>query len=132
MTTKTKSIIGWILSGLLAAFIIFVSAGGKFADWEGKEEMFAKMGFTSELMTKIGVVEVLVTLLILIPRTSFIGGLLLTAYLGGATVTHVRVVEPFYFPIIIGIILWIALGLRNPEIFALAFGKKEALVKDAS
>lgn len=57
----------------------------------------------------------------LIPRTAFIAAILLTAYLGGATATHVRVGEPFFFPIIIGIVVWIALGLRKPAVFRLAF-----------
>lgn len=73
-------------------------------------------------MTKIGVAEVIVTLLFLVPRTSFVGGILVTAYLGGATATHVRVGDPFYFPIIAGVLVWIALGLRRPEIFSLAVG----------
>ena len=116
------NIAGWVLSVLLTAFLIFASALPKFIDWEGKEAMFEKMGFSIELMYKIGVVEAVVALLILIPRTSFVGGILLTAYFGGATVTHVRVGDPFYFPIIFGVVLWIALGLRRPEIFSLAIG----------
>lgn len=114
------------MTGLLAAFLILASAGGKFTEWDGKEEMFAKMGFTEDLMLKIGVVEVVVTLLILIPRTAFIGGLLLTAYLGGATVTHVRIGDPFLMPIFIGIFLWVALGFRQPDVFRLAMGAASA------
>jgi len=121
--SKTKRIIGWVLSGLLAVMLIGLSAGGKFAEWEGKAEAFQKMGFTVDVMTKIGIVEVLVTILFLIPRTSFVGAILVTGYLGGATVTHVRVGDAFIMPIIIGVVVWIALGLRNPAIFALALGK---------
>lgn len=117
---RTKT--GWVMSGLLAAFLILASAGGKFTEWEGKAEMFDKIGYSTELMTRIGIVEVILAVLILIPRTSFIGALLLTAYLGGATATHVRVGEPFFVPIIIGVVLWISLGLRRPEIFSLAVG----------
>jgi uncharacterized membrane protein YphA (DoxX/SURF4 family) len=120
--SKTARISGWVLSVLITVFLILVSASGKFTDWEGKEEMFAKFGFTTQKMAAIGVVEVIVALLILIPRLSFIGGILLTAYLGGATVTHVRVDDPYYMPIVMGVLLWIALGLREPEIFRLAFG----------
>lgn len=118
MTSK----IGWGLSILLAAFLIVVSASGKFVEWEGKEEMFEGMGFTTELMMQIGVLEVIIALLFLVPRTAFLAAILLTGYLGGATVTHLRVGEPFVFPIVIGVVAWIALGLRRPEIFTLAVG----------
>jgi hypothetical protein len=58
------------------------------------------------------------TLLHLIRRTQFIGALLLTAYLGGATATHVRLGQPFWFPMAMGAILWIAYVLRNPSLRA--------------
>lgn len=120
--TKTQ-MVGWGLSALLAAFLIFASGIGKFIEWEGKAEMFDHLGYTAELIEKIGVVEIVITLLFLIPRTSFLGAVLLTGYLGGATATHVRVGDPFVAPILIGIVVWIALGLRRPEVFRLAFGR---------
>ncbi len=45
-------IAGWVLSVLLALFLIVASAGGKFMDWPGKDKMFADMGFTLDLMFK--------------------------------------------------------------------------------
>ena len=84
--------------------------------------MFDKFGYSPELMTRIGVLEVILALLILVPRIELVSAILLTAYLGGAVATHVRVDDPYYFPILIGIFLWIAMGLRRPEIFRLAFG----------
>lgn len=120
--SKKQLIAGWALSGLVAFFMAVVSASGKFAEWEGKEEMFSKMGYSTDLMMKIGIVEVLITILYLIPRTAFIGAILLTAYLGGATEVHVRAGEAFFFPIIIAILMWIGLGLRVPTIFTLAKG----------
>lgn len=82
---------------------------GKFTQWEGKSEMFAKMGWSEDLMVKIGIVEVVIAILFVIPRTSFFAAILLAAYLGGAVATHVRVGDPFLFPIIIGVVAWIAL-----------------------
>src|SRR6187399_2081739 len=100
--SKPMLITGWILTLLLGLFLILASGVPKFKDWEGKEAMFQKMGFTTDVMFKIGVVEVAVAVLYMIPRTSFLGAILLTGYLGGATVTHVRVNESFVFPIIMG------------------------------
>jgi uncharacterized membrane protein YphA (DoxX/SURF4 family) len=122
MKASKKSIAGRVLSLLLALFLIVPSAGGKFIEWDGKQEMFSHLGYSTELMTRIGVVEVIVALLIVIPRTAFVGAILLTAYLGGAVATHVRVGDPYYMPILMGVLLWIAMGLRRPEVFALASG----------
>jgi hypothetical protein len=129
MKSTTKSKIGWGMSILLSVFLIVASAGGKFTEWEGKAEMFDKFGYASELMTRIGVLEVILALLILIPRIEFVSAILLTAYLGGAVATHVRVDDPFYFPILAGIFLWVAMGLRRPEIFRLAFGSPSRAVQ---
>ena len=70
-------LVGWILSLLLAVFLIVASATGKFTDWEGKAEMFDKLGWDTEVMVGVGVVEVIVTVLFLIPRTAFAGAILL-------------------------------------------------------
>jgi hypothetical protein len=121
MNPKTRRKIGWGLSVLLSAFLVIVSAGGKFVEWEGKTEMFEKMGFSTDLMFKIGILVVVLALLFLVPRVGFLAAILLTGYLGGATVTHLRLGEPFLMPIVIGIAVWVALGLRRPEVFALAF-----------
>jgi hypothetical protein len=120
--SKKLEIAGWILSVLIALFLIGASAMGKFTQWEGKAEMFAKMGWSEDVMVKIGIVEVVIALLFLIPRSSFVAAILLAAYLGGAVATHVRVGDPFVFPIILGVIAWIALGLRKPDVFRLALG----------
>jgi hypothetical protein len=124
MQTRTKSTVGWVLTGLLALFLIGASGVPKFIDFPGKAEMFAKMGLTIELGKQLGVLEIVVTLLFIIPRTGFLGAILLTGYLGGATATHVRIADPFWFPVVLGVLVWVALGLRQPEVFALAFGKK--------
>lgn len=121
MKTSKKRIAGWVLSVLISAFLIVASASGKFLEWEGKAEMFDQLGWTTDVMFKIGVVEVAIAVLFLIPRAAFLGAILLTAYLGGAVSTHVRVEEPFFIPIVIGILAWIALGLRDQRVFATAF-----------
>jgi DoxX-like family len=120
---RSQRVIGWTLSALVALFMIGVSASGKFTEWEGKEAMFASFGFTAALMKKIGVVEVVVALLSVIPRTALIGVILLTGYLGGAMVTHIRIGQPFWMPLVLGIVAWVGLGLRRPELGALLRAK---------
>jgi DoxX-like protein len=120
---KNKKVIaGWVLSGLLSAFLIVASATPKFIQWEGKKEMMEKLGWTTEMIFKIGFVEAALAILVLIPRVAFLATVLLTAYLGGAVATHVRISEAqFVFPIVFGILAWVALGLRDPRVFATAF-----------
>lgn len=130
--SKKLRITGWVLSFLLAAFLIFASALGKFTDWEDKAEMFAKMGWAEDVMFNIGIAEVAIAILFLIPRTAFVAAILLAAYLGGAVATHVRVNDPFWFPILLGIVAWIALGLRQPEIFQLALGQSHQTKTDTN
>lgn len=124
--SKKARISGWVLSILISLFLIVASASGKFTEWEGKAEMFEKMGWSEDVMFKIGIVEVAIAVLFLIPRTAFVAAILLAAYLGGATATHVRAEEAFFIPVLFGVIAWIALGLRQPDVFRLAFGKPNA------
>lgn len=126
MSPKTQRIIGWVLSGLIAAFLILGSAMPKLflADSPDMTERLAEMGFNADVMKKIGIVEVLVAVLFVIPRTGFLGAILVTGYLGGAIATHVRVQDiKFIMPIVMGVLVWVALGLRQPGVFRLAAGK---------
>ena len=123
MSPKAQRITGWVLTVLVGLFMIGLSAVGKFTDFPDKEVMFKKIGVPMELSQTLGVIEVAVTLLFLIPRTSFVGAILVTGYLGGAVWTHLRVGDPWYFPIIIGVVAWLGLALRQPAIFRLALGK---------
>ena len=122
--SKSKSwIAGWVLSGLLGVFLGVFSASGKFVQFEGKAAMMEKLGLSNDVAFKIGIIEIVCTILFLIPRTAFIGAILLTGYLGGATVTHLRIGDPWFFPVIMGVLVWVALGLRQPTVFRLAKGE---------
>lgn len=117
------------MTALLEIMLIGLSGISKFMEFPGKKEMLDRMGISADLLSRIGVVEIAVAILFLIPRTSFVGAILITAYLGGAIMTHLRVGDPWVFPVILGVLMWIALGLRNPLIFSLALGKSVACQK---
>lgn len=118
-----RVVAGWIVCGLVALFLGVGSAAGKFVDWEGKQEMFDKFGMTFEQARQIGMLEILLAIVYLIPQTSFLGAILLTGYLGGAVFTHYRVNDPYFFPVLIGVVMWIGLALRKPIICQLALGQ---------
>ena len=126
LNTRTARIIGWVLTALLAALFMGPSALGKLTEWEGKAEAFGKLGFTTELMARIGILEIVIAIVFVIPRSALVGAILLTGYLGGATLAHLRVGEPIFGPIVIGVLVWVALGLRQPVIFRLGVRKPPA------
>jgi Mn2+/Fe2+ NRAMP family transporter len=76
-----------------------------------------KFGYPEQLILVLGIVEMCCAILYVIPRTSVIGAILMTGYLGGATATHVRLEDPaFIAPIIVGILVWLGLLLREPRL----------------
>jgi len=81
---------------------------------------FAQDGFPDSLAVVIGVVELVCLLLYVIPRTSVLGAILLTGYLGGAVSINARAGMPLFsailFPVYIGILVWLALYLRDPRL----------------
>lgn len=77
---------------------------------------FTQFGFQESLLPKLGILELICTILYIIPRTSILGAILLTGYLGGATVTHLRVGQPFIMPVLVGVLVWGGLFLRDPRV----------------
>jgi len=82
-------------------------------------EGFVRLGYPESLTVGIGIVELACAALYVVPRTSVLGAILLTAYLGGATATHVRIGEPFFMPILLGVLVWGGLFLRDERLRAL-------------
>jgi hypothetical protein len=122
--SKTQRTIGWILTGLLALFFLAGATFGIFfMSPEMIEEMQTKLGVPHRTMIVIDIIEVICIVLYVIPRTAFWGAILLTGFLGGAVFAHVHMGDAFVFPIVIGVIVWVALGLRSPAIFRLGAGR---------
>ena len=103
-----------MLTGLVAAFLLF-DAIGKLLMLAPVVEGTRQVGYAVGVIRPLGLLLALSTLLHLIPRTQLVGALLLTAYLGGATATHVRLGQPFWFPVAMGAIIWIAYVSAQPE-----------------
>lgn len=82
-------------------------------------QTMAHLGYPEKLVIPLGILEIVCALIYAIPRTSVFGAVLLTAYFGGATATHVRVGEAFYAPVVFGILVWIGLYLREERLRAL-------------
>ena len=79
-------------------------------------ESFAKFGYPESVILGLGIVELACAALYVIPRTSVLGAVLLTGYLGGAVATHLRVGESYVPPIIVGVLVWGGLFLRDSRL----------------
>ena len=78
-----------------------------------------RLGYPESVIIGLGIVLTACAVLYAIPRTSVLGAILLTGYLGGATATHVRVGDPLFsilFPGIVGVLLWGGLFLRDARL----------------
>ena len=84
-------------------------------------EGFSKLGWPENLAMGLGITEVTCTILYVIPQTAVLGAVLLTGYLGGAVATHVRIGEnsEAIAPIVIGVLVWLGLYLRDSRLRAL-------------
>ncbi len=115
---------GRVLSGLVVLFLLFDGAI-KLVPLQVVIDTVIPLGWPTDPVTwrALGIVLIASTLLYAYPRTALLGAILITAYLGGAVATHVRVGSPLFshtlFGVYVGIILWAGLWLRDPRIQAL-------------
>jgi hypothetical protein len=112
---KTKKIIYWVLTGLVA-FVFLGSAAGKFSANEEALKMASDIGLDAKTYTMVGIVEVISLLLFIIPRTGILGTLLLAAYMGGAIATHLEHGESIVVPCVIQSFLCLVAFYRFPEL----------------
>jgi hypothetical protein len=112
--SKKRLWTGRIISTLPALFLL-VDGVGKLVKPTPVVEETVRLGYSESVLLGLGVVLTGCVILYVIPHTSVLGAILLTAYLGGATATHVRVGDPLFpvvFPIILGALIWGGLYLR--------------------
>jgi uncharacterized membrane protein YphA (DoxX/SURF4 family) len=110
---------GWILTGLISALMLMAGTMGIMHSPDAVKAFTMQYGYPAEVMVPLGITQICCGILFLIPRTTVLGAVLLTAYLGGAVATHVRVHESFIPPVVFGILVWLAVYLRDPRVRAL-------------
>jgi len=116
--SKTMLWVGRIMSALPVLMLLF-SGVMKLVKPAPVVQGFAHLGYPESLTLGLGIVELACAVVYVIPRTSVLGAILLTGYLGGATATHLRIGEPFFMPIILGMLVWGGLYLRDDRLRAL-------------
>lgn len=121
-TPKHKALYwtGWVLSALPAAMLL-LSATMKLMPPADMPENMEKMGLPMSILTGLGILELGCTLIYLFPPTAVIGAILLTGYLGGAMLTHLRIGEGniLFMHVTFGVVIWLGIYLREPRLWRL-------------
>ena len=114
--SKGAKITGWIMT-IVPVLIFIMSASFKFIQ-PGQDfvDGIKHLGWELRPVFILGFVEVAYAIIYLIPKTSVLGAVLLTAYMGGAIATHARIGEPFIAQILIGMMIWGGLYFRDLRI----------------
>ncbi len=116
---------GRVLSGIAVVFL-FVDAMGKLFKVTPVVEGTVKLGYPEGVVFPLGVLLLAGVVLYAIPKTSALGAIYLTAFLGGAVATHIRVGSPLATHVLFGVyvaaFVWGGLALRNPRLLALLTG----------
>jgi hypothetical protein len=104
---------------VLAALFLLLDGIMKLVKPAPVVEATIHLGYSEDVILGLGIVLLTCTVLYLIPRTSVLGAILLTGYLGGAVASHVRAGDPIFpilFPIIFGVLIWGGLYLRDERV----------------
>lgn len=110
---------GRVLSALPVLMLVFSASMKLMHAPEFVAMWTAKFGWPEGLLTTVGLLELLCAVVYVIPRTAVLGAGLLSAYLGAAVATHVRVGDPFIAPMVLGLFVWAGLYLRDERVRAL-------------
>jgi hypothetical protein len=109
---------GRVLSGLMA--LLFISDGvGHLMKPAPVVEAFARLGYPLSASVGIGMLALICTAIYVTPKTSVLGAILLTGYLGGAVSTHVRAGSTMFetiFPVILGVLVWAGIFVRDAQL----------------
>ena len=118
VSTKAK-VIGWII-GVIPCLLLLASSSFKFIQPAGTEEALRTLGLRIDQLAWLGPLEASVAIIYLIPRTAVLGAILITGYMGGAILTHLRVDDFMIVThILIGVMVWFGIWLRDPRLRAL-------------
>jgi hypothetical protein len=120
MNSRSSIIAGWVLSGLFVLFMLGASVTPKLTGMPIAAETMRQLGWPDGYVLMIGIIELILVLLYIFPRTSVLGAVLMMALLGGAMATQIRVGSPLFthqlFSIYLGLFMWGGLWLRDPAL----------------
>lgn len=114
---------GWTMTALLLLFLLPASVAPKLMNASVAVDALVAIDWPARHLLLLGVIELACLILFVIPRTSLLGAILMTGLLGGALASHLRAGSPLYthtlFSVYLGLLMWIALWLRNEPLRSL-------------
>jgi hypothetical protein len=119
MATSGKIVwVGRVIS-ILVSLLFLLSAFLKIKGGPELAKGIAHLGLPDSMILPLSILEICCVVIYLIPATSVLGGILLAGYIGGAICTHWRVGDPFVVQIVVGLLVWLGLYLREDRLKAL-------------
>lgn len=124
-TASTPKAMLWAGRALFALAVLFMifDVAIKLLDMQIVRDTMAQLGYAPDLGRTIGIIEAVCLILYIVPRTSILGAVLLTAVMGGAIATHIRVGDPLLshilFGVYLGAALWGGIWLRDARLRAI-------------
>jgi hypothetical protein len=101
-----------------ALFLLVASIGPKLTSAGVATEALVRLGWSTDMVVPIGLLELSCLVMVLVPRTRVLGALLMTGFLGGAVAAHLRVASPVFshtlFGVYLGALMWGAILLEQP------------------
>ena len=120
--SRGSVVTGRVLSTLAVLFLLF-DAIGKLMRPVQVIEGTTQLGWPVSVILPLGIIQAVLVVLYVVPRTAVLGAILWTGYLGGAVATHVRIGNPLFshilFPTYVAALLWLGLWLRDRRLRAL-------------
>ena len=119
--SKSARWTGYAMSGLVILFLLF-DGGIKLVPLEIVTQTSGEIGLPTDasFARLLGILTLIGVVLYAIPRTSVLGAILLTGYMGGAIATHLRIGSPLFshtlFGVYLGLLIWGGLYLREPRL----------------
>jgi len=107
--------VGRVLS-VLTSLVFLMTGVMKLKGGPQLEEGFAHLGLPMSMQVPLAILEISCGVIYLIPATSVLGAILLAGYMGGAILTHWRVGDPFIAQIVLGLLVWLGLYLREQRL----------------
>jgi hypothetical protein len=106
------------MTALFTLFMLGASVAPKFLGMSAATDAMLQIGWPLEHLLMIGIIELVLTLMFLVPRTALLAAVLMMGLLGGALASHLRADSPLFshtlFGIYLGTFMWVALWLRDP------------------
>jgi hypothetical protein len=113
---------GWVMTGLFTLFMLGASVAPKLIGADAASDALIALDWSPRYVLPIGIAELAMTLLFVIPRTSLVGAVLMTGLLGGAIASNMRAGSPLFshtlFGVYLGVFMWLALWLRDARLRA--------------